>query len=130
MEAALKAGFERYSIFGSTSHPHLACWVWKFPAPVGYVDSPFHAALYTDGRVERFIRDGGNMLWTFVLDGETVKTICASGLSHKAMKALKDIVHRQLAVSVDRFSYDAAVDRLFRLDSKEIFRRGMQFRHR
>jgi hypothetical protein len=126
---ALKAGVERYSLYVQTEPPHVCVWVWKFPTPVKYVDSPFHAGLYQDGRVPKMLALQGNALQVYVLDGNIVKIIRLMGLDHQAAADFRAVVQRQLSQDFTRTAYDRAIDDIYRLSSEEIFRRGKQYRH-
>lgn len=125
---ALVAGFDRYSLYRQAGDIILACWVFKYPAPVSYVDAPFHAGLYHDDRIEKFLKTRQNLLQTIILDGPIVQRIRAIGLQWEAMEYFTSIVREQSPVSST--AYNSAVDELYRLQSKEIFNRGKTFKHR
>ena len=130
--AALVEGFTRYSFYEHSGIPVLAVWIWKFPAPVGYMDSPFHAGLYKDGRVQTYLNHPEwNMLQVFALDGEIVKLIRLSGLQPIATALFRDTIRRQLAepIPISPTGYNAAIDILYGISPEEIFRRGRQFKH-
>ena len=127
---ALLAGFRQYSLY-TEQHPGkllIACWVFKFSAPVSYMDAPFHAGLYQDGRVQKFLDTEQNMLQVIFLDGEIVQGIRIVGLHPAAMEALKETVGKQS--KIERSAYDACVDLLYQQTSRDIFNRGLQFSHR
>lgn len=126
---ALKAGFERYSLFEIFGSPSLAAFVFKFPAPVGYVEAPFHAGLYPDGRASKYLEIKGDMLQVYVLDGNIVTVARIVGLQHDSAARLREIIRRQLTEDVTMASYNAAVDRLYRMTSEQIYRAGHQYRH-
>lgn len=128
-ETALKAGFERYSFYEYAGAVTIATWVFKFPAPVGYIDAPFHAGLYKDGRTQKFLQNQGNLLQVYVLDGDIVRSIKAVGLQHEAAAGFRETIRRQLAESVSQDWYNSAIDTLYKLSSEEIFRRGKIYRH-
>jgi hypothetical protein len=125
--AALKAGFSRYTIY--QGEDGLACWVFKFPSPLGYLDAPIHAGLYHDGRGERLAEKEWNMLQVYGLDGETVRLVRICGLQHEAAQMFFSIVRSQVAKGVDLASYNASVNQLFAIKSEEIFRRGKSWKH-
>lgn len=125
---ALAAGFERYSLYRHAGNIVLACWVFKYPAPVSYVDAPFHAGLYPDARIGKFFETRQNLLQVITLDGSIVQGIRAVGLQWEAMEYFTSIVQEQFPVS--RTAYNSAVDELYCLQSKEIFNRGKIFKHR
>jgi hypothetical protein len=127
--SALQEGFSRYSFYQARHCPTLAAWVFKFPAPVGYLEVPFHAGLYRDGRGQKFLDNWGNALNIYVLDGEIVKLIRLSGLQHHAATTFRETVTLQITEPVTGPSYNAAVDWLYRMSAKEIFQAGKQFRH-
>jgi hypothetical protein len=126
---ALAAGFERYSLYRHAGDIILACWVFKFPAPVSYMDAPFHAGLYPDERIRKFLSTDQNLLQVVILDGSIVQGLRAIGLHWEAMQMFRDIVREQLT-SISRSEYDAAIDALYALHSKEIYQRGKIFTHR
>jgi hypothetical protein len=126
---ALAAGFDRYSLYRHAGDIILACWVFKFPAPVSYIDAPFYAGLYQDDRVRKFLATEQNLLQVIILDGPIVQGLRAIGLQWEAMQMFRDIVRDQL-ISISRGEYDAAVDALYALQSKEIYQRGKIFTHR
>lgn len=126
---ALAVGFERYSLYRHAGNIVLACWVFKYPAPVSYVDAPFHAGLYPDDRIGKFLETRQNLLQTIILDGPIVQKIRATGLQWEAMEYFVSIVREQ-PPGIPRAAYDEAVDGLYRLQSKEIFNRGKIFKHR
>ena len=123
---ALTAGFTRYSFFES-SRSNLACWVWKFPAPVGYLDTPFHSGLYPDERCIRMADGNHNMLMVYVLDGPIVKGIRMVGLNHNAAAIFHATIKKQQNISTQE--YNAAVDWLQRMEPKQIYEAGKQFMH-
>ena len=126
---ALKAGFNRYSFFEAGGDIAISSWVFKFPAPVGYLEAPFHAGLYADNRAEEFLKNDWNALHTIFLDGKIVLNIRLSGLQHKAVGLFKETIRRQLSEKICRSSYDEAIGRMQRMSPKEIFRRGDVFLH-
>lgn len=126
---ALVAGFDRYSLYRQAGDIILACWVFKYPAPVSYVDAPFHAGLYSDDRVRKFLATDQNLLQAVILDGPIVQGLRVIGLQWEAMQIFRDIVREQLS-PISRGEYDAAVAALFALHSKEIYQRGKIFTHR
>lgn len=126
---ALQAGFERYSLYEYNSLVTLACWVFKFPAPVGYIDAPFHAGLYKDGRISKFFEAQGNLLQVYVLDDNIVKVIRAVGLQYDAAAAFREIVRKQIGEPVTQELYGDSIDALYNISSEEIFRRGKIYRH-
>jgi hypothetical protein len=127
--AALTMGFDRYSYFQTSPSPTLAAWVFKFPAPTGYQLVVHHAGLYADDRVERFLARSGNSLRTVVVDGQTVKLVGLRGLQLDAMAAFRETVARQATEAITIVSYNAAVNKLWRMNPEDIFRAGKQFRH-
>ena len=127
---ALKAGFSRYAYCEHTGSISLACWVFKFPAPVLYIDAPFHAGFYQDGRAEKFLSGNANVLSVFVLDGEILTILRYSGLQPAAIDLLRATVRRQLSEHVTRDQYNADIDRLYRHSSEEIYVQGNNFAHK
>jgi len=126
--AALQAGFTSYSWYEAPDGQ--GCWVWKFPAPLGYMDSPFNAQLYQDGRAVKLLEHPyWNMLQVYVLDGPIVKIIRTSGLQPAAVAAFHATVRRQLLRGSDKGQNDASVNALYRMKSKEIYQKGKQFKH-
>lgn len=125
---ALQDGFRQYSLYRHPGDIVLACWVFKFSTSFGYMDAPFYAGLYQDGRVQKFLDIEQNLLTVTILDGEIVQGLRAVGLHPVAMKEFKSIVREQQPV--DRAVYDAAVDSMYHMDSRELFNRGLQFSHR
>jgi hypothetical protein len=128
--AAIEAGFDRYSFFQTSQVPTLAVLVFKFPSPVGYLETFHHTGLYHDDRVSKFLKSNGNALLIYVLDGDIVKLIRRSGLQPEAMSAFREAVVRQKTETVTPMIYASAVNRLQRMSPKEIFHAGKQFRHR
>jgi hypothetical protein len=126
---ALAYGILSYSLYRYQGSHVLACWVFEFHAPVSYMDAPFYAGLYTDDRVRKFLATDQNLLQVVILDGSIVQGLRAVGLQWKAMQTFRDIVREQ-AAPVSRGEYDAAVNALYVLQSKEIFERGKIFKHR
>lgn len=124
---ALKAGFKSYSYYEHSSS--LACWVFKYPAPVSYMDAPFHAGLYADQRIQKMIDDKGNALTVYVLDGEIIQSIRYVGLHPKAVEAFRTTIAMQLQSQMSRVTYNVAVDDLYQLTSREIYDRGLIFSH-
>lgn len=120
-KAALQAGFERYSLFVSD----VMAWVFKFPAPVGFIDAPFHAGLYSDERIEKFLSINGNTLMVYVVDRGITQHIHLHGLQWEAVEMFQEAVKKQGSIS--RVNYDTAIDRLFRHSSKELFSAGRMF---
>lgn len=130
--AALKDGFKRYS-YGEYDDPlktSLACWVFQFPAPVRYIDAPFHAGLYQDDRGKKFLDDGGNALSLYVLDGDILTVLRYCGLQPAAMDLFRDTVRRQISRRITREQYNSAVDYLYRNTSEDIFIKGHYFAHK
>lgn len=125
--ASLKEGFKSYAYYETGPLP-LACWVFKFPAPVSYVDAPFYAGLYTDARVQKMLDTNGNALTVYVLDGPIIQSMRYVGLHPEAMTAFRETIEKQSPVS--REEYNAAVDDLYKITSKEIYDRGLIFSHR
>lgn len=127
--AALQAGYDRYALFEAAGTPVLAAFVFKYPAPVGYAEAPFHAGLYPDGRARKFLDHEGNILQTYVLDGGIVKIARISGLQDTSVATFRGIIKRQLEEGITPVGYQTAVDRLYRMTSEQIFRAGHQYRH-
>jgi len=125
--AAIQAGFTRYGIYYADDG--LACWVFKFPAPLGYLDAPIHAGLYRDDRAEKLANKEWNALQVYGLDGNTVTLIRVSGLQPEAARYFSDIVRDQTARGVAPDVFDASVNRLFAMQPEEIFRRGKNWKH-
>lgn len=123
---ALAAGFERYSLYRHAADIILACWVFKYPAPVSYMDAPFYAGLYQDDRIHKFLATEQNLLQVVILDGPIVQGLRAIGLQWEAMQKLRDIVREQLT-PISRGEYDVNVSVLFDMNSKEIYQRGKIF---
>ena len=128
-KAALKNGFRRYALYRHAGNLALACWVFQFPEPVSFVDAPFHAGLYTDGRVRKFLDAEQNGLQVVILDGDMVQILRYVGLQWDAMRAFKEVVQQQLAEAVTRARYNQEIDILYCLSSKELFRFGQVFEH-
>lgn len=131
--AALKGGFKRYSYYehhGPSKNISMACWVFQFPAPVGYMDFTFHAGLYPDDRANKFLAEDQNMLPIYILNGNIISAILISGLQNKAMELFRATVRQQITERISREQYDAAVDDLYKLSTKEIFMRGNYFAHK
>lgn len=126
---ALQADFERYSYYETAGVVTLASWVFKFSAPVGYIDAPFHAGLYKDNRAQKFIENQGNLLQVYVLDGEIVRIIRAVGLQHAAVVEFRETIKRQIVEAVTQERYNQAVDSLYRLSPEEIYQKGKIYRH-
>jgi hypothetical protein len=126
---ALEIGFERYSYYEAAGEVTLASWVFQFPAPVGYLDIPFHVGLYKDDRGRNCLGNEWNSLDTYVLDGRILRQIRMSGLQWEAVDLFKNTIRRQMAEKVSITSYNDAVNRLYRMSQKEIFRRGQVFLH-
>lgn len=127
--AALVAGFSSYSYYEASGDITLASWVFKFPAPVGYLDAPFHAGLYPDNRATLCLEEEWNAMHSYFLDGDVVRVIRTSGLNHEAVTMFRKTVQRQLAENASMTSYNRAVDNLFRFAPKEIYKRGTIFQH-
>ncbi len=126
---ALLAGMERYSLYIQFTAPHIAVWVFKFPAPFRYMDAPFHAGLYKDNRIEKMTALQGNALQLYVLDGQIVKVIKLIGLSHQSAADFRAAIKQQLAQPFNEQEYSRGIDEVFQLSSEELFRRGKQYRH-
>ena len=126
---SLDAGFSSYSYFEAAGPVTLGSWVFKFPAPLSYFDAVFHAGLYPDDRAERFLEMEWNALLVFILDGQTIRFIRTCGLRFDAVDLFKDTIRRQLKENVTRASYDSAVERLFRMNPKQIYSYGKIFKH-
>lgn len=126
--ASFATGLDRYSLYVQSEPPHVAIWVFKYPAPVSYIDTPFHAGLYSDDRVSKYLSIDGNMLQVYILDGHIVRHIRIVGLTLKAVQDFHDAIKQQLATPISRHEYDRAVDQVNRLSSEEIFQRGRQYR--
>ena len=127
----LDAGFTHYAI-GEVSHGGctLVYWVFKFPAPGGYIDTQFHIGLYPDSRGREFIKWTGNALQVVVLDRKIVQLLRTSGIDPRAIAHVQEIVRKQLTENISRSQYCAAVNFLQRLSIEELYRRGEIFRHR
>lgn len=125
-EQALQIGFTRYTFYES-SKSNLACWAWKFPAPVGLLDTPFHAGLYSDDRCLKLEDVGTNQLMVYVLDGPIVKVIRLIGLQHNAAAMLYAAIRKQTKIS--QAEYNSAVEWLNRMNQKQIYEAGKQFVH-
>ena len=127
---ALKSGFDRYSYYeAAQGGVSLGMWVFKFPAPLGYLEAPFHVGLYDDDRARKSLENDWNALLTVVLDGQIISGLRWSGLQMDAVDFFKNSIRRQRAENISRVSYDAALDRLQRMSPKAIFHRGKTFRH-
>lgn len=128
--SAFQEGFNHYAYFQTCrSGPTLAALVFKYPAPIGYTDVVHHAGLYHDDRASKFLKASVSRLMVYVLDGETVRSIMSTELQKDAAAAFRETVSRQITEPVTQASYNTAVDALFRMSPKEIFRAGRQFRH-
>lgn len=127
---ALSEGFRQYSLYRHEGPVILACWVFKFPAPVSYVDAPFFAGLYTDGRIEKFKENSDwNALNVTILDGDIIQSMRVVGLQPEAMTLFRNVVAEQ-PPPPSPYLYNVAVDSLFKMNSKEIFQRGKIFTSR
>jgi hypothetical protein len=133
---ALLAGFRQYSLYRHPGVLPIACWVFKFAAPVMYMDAPFYAKLYTDGRAEKFLDKDQNMLMVTILDGPIVQGLRVVGLHPKVMELFKEFVKKQLTTHNHEqqalsYLYNVAIDEMYdRCSSEEIFHLGAQFSHR
>lgn len=128
--AALADGFRKYSLCRyQAGNVVLACWVFKYPAPVMYMDAPFYAGLYTDDRIQKFLATEQNALYLTNLDGEIVQRIKMIGLQWETIIQFRDIIREQ-ALNISRSAYNAAIDSMYQLSSKEIFERGTIYNHR
>lgn len=127
--ASLKAGFDSYSYYEAPGEITLAAWVFKFPEPIGYLEAPFHAGLYKDGRAAKCLAQRWNTLHVTSLDGNIVRIIRLSGLNFEAVNIFHNTIRKQLSEHVTRAGYDNAVQNLFRLTTEEIFIKGRIFRH-
>jgi hypothetical protein len=55
--ASFKEGFRGYSVFSTNRLGVTLLFIaFKFDAPVGYMETPFHAARYPDDRMELFLK--------------------------------------------------------------------------
>jgi hypothetical protein len=129
--AALKAGFSAYSLYLSPEPPGMVVMVWKYPAPVGYLETFFHGGVYEDedDRVKVLLTspDETNLLTGIFLDGPKITGIRSSGLNLNAMASLRQRVAIQRPLS--QTNYAIAMQRLQRFTPKELFGRGTQYRH-
>jgi len=129
---ALLAGFRQYSLlcFHNRRSPEpLLCFIFKFAAPVSYMDAPFHAGLYRDSRIQKFLDAEQNLLTVVMLDGDIVQGLRVVGLHPEAMRLFKKTALNQTPL-VQRNIYDRLVDDLNELSSEELFHRGYEFSHR
>lgn len=130
--AALQEGFSGYSIYVDPDPPHVAVLIWRFPAPVGFMETPFHAGAYTDDRLTRFQEQSpeeNNALTMIGLDRKKVILLRVSGLMYGFVAQLHEAITRQLEYPVTTAQYRAALERVYRFTSKEIYERGERFKH-
>ena len=135
-KAALKQGFYGYSYgeYEATMGDNkltIASWVFKFPDPVNYVDAPFHAGLYKDDRIAKFLEvEERNALSLYILDGNILTSIRYIGLWPHAMTLFRNTIKTQMSEKITMEGYNEAVDWLFKLSSKEMYKRGRRFSHK
>jgi hypothetical protein len=130
-KAALKGGFKRYAYYEhNAGDVPLACWVFQYPAPVRFIDAPFHAGLYQDGRIEKLLAGAANALTVYVLDGPKLAAMRYCGLQPATMQLFRATIVKQLSRPITRAHYDAAIEDLYRMSSAEIFQRGSYFAHK
>jgi len=122
-----KSGFGRYSYFEAVGNVTLATWVFKYPAPVGYLDAPFNAALYKDNRIRHYLNNDYDVLVVCVLDGKILRDFKLCRLEHNSVRLFKETINRQLTEDVSMSSYNTAVDRLFRMSPEQIYRSGKNY---
>lgn len=123
---ALSKGFYKYSLYKDTGTITMAYWVFKYTAPLMYMDAPFYAGLYRDERIQKFMETTQNLLQVIILDGEYVQYLRHVGLKWEVVDLFKEIISSQLQ-SISRSAYDTAIKFLYTLTSKEIFERGRIF---
>lgn len=132
--AAIHEGFTSYALYVSPDPPYAGVWVWKFPAPVGYLESPFHAGIYPAERMNGFLRklpEENNALTVVTLDGKIISHLRMTGLMHGAMRAFHDLVWKQLVESpITQGEYGAELKKVYRHTSKELYQRGTSWKHR
>lgn len=131
---ALSNGFDSYSLAVYEFIPEdgiiIACWVFKFAVPVLFMDAPFHAGLYTDDRIKKFLNTEQNLLQVIILDGHIIQSIRVVGLHEEAMQFFKDVIKDQLLFPISRSDYDAAVNNLYVNSSEEIYSGGVIYKLR
>lgn len=132
---AIHSGFSSYSLYVAPDPPHVAVIVWKFEAPLGYVETPFHAGLYTDSRMNTYLEKhphDNNALTMVGLDNQKITQLRISGLMHGFMEAFHNVVWRQLVETpLFRDEYQAELDKIYtRFTTKELYMRGKTWRHR
>lgn len=126
--AALKDGFRSYAYY---EYGPLACWVFKYQAPMSYIDALFNASLYPDDRISKMMDLDGNALTVYVLDGQIIQSIRQVGLHPAAMTAFRNTIEKQMAAPLSNAEYNTAVDDLYqKFTSREIYDRGLIFSHR
>lgn len=130
---AFEAGFGSYSFYSTEPYPGvtIASLVFKFPAPISYADTFFHARMYKDDCGSRLLdRPRDNALITCIVDRGIVRLIRESGLQHAAMDLFRKTVRQQMSEQIDAAKYFSAVNRIKdRSSQKEIFMAGKQFKH-
>ena len=128
--AALKEGFSAYSLFVSNEHPHLITVIFKYPAPLGYMETYFHAGLYDDSRISEMLLRApheNNMLITTAFDKRLLLQTRISGLAHDFVAIFQKEVSKHKKISSTL--YDLAIERNGRFSLKELFGMGKQFKH-
>lgn len=133
--AAFQAGLKSYALYVSPEPPFVAVWIWKYAAPVGFTETPFHIGVYKDDRIERFQRDlphENNALTTVVVDGKKIVHLNMSGLMHSAMGSFHAAIRVQQYQhsSITLTQYKMALDRVYRMNSRELYERGTRWLHR
>lgn len=131
--AAVHEGFSSYSLYVAPDPLHTLIIVWKYPAPIGYLETPFHANLYQDGRIYEYLSKpftDNNAMSVIALDRKRIVHLRMCGLMHGFMAALHQTMHDQLKQSFSRKLYMESLDKIYRLPSKELYNRGQSWKHR
>jgi len=129
---SIKAGPNRYALYeyNASNGITLALWMLKFYAPIGYIDAPFHAGLYSDDRIHKYLQrneDGRckNMVFITSLDTQIQIVVNCSMITVdlRLIERFQSIIKKQISQNVSRQSYNAAIDEMYRYSTKELFER-------
>lgn len=127
---ALDAGYSHCGIYQDGKG--VAILTWKHPAPIGYMETPFHAGIYQDDRITKYLSKApreNNALTTVVLDGQKVVKLRMTGLMYPFVEELYRITLSQHLRPITIGEYRAALRELYhKFSPKDIYQRGRTWR--
>jgi len=130
-EAAFKKGFEFYSYLESRTPIPIATWIFRFPDPLGLIDTTFNVKIARGDWLMSYLDTnvGGvmNGLYFFLLDGKILRGTKIAGLDPEAISLFHETIRKQLQLNYTKEDFNKTLVSLFKSSPRELFEMGRIF---